>query len=832
VPEADDLQSDAEHGDELNHEGIEELLDTEDDALAGADNEIDLEETVLIHETDDKDVEESPAPSEDTVLIHPGDDSIMYLGSEDDDDLLSIAPQSPTPETLVWENIRQDVTIPVDFDVHLAQVGSLPHPPSLGFQDDYAPFGSADTVVDAEQDELGFETNADLIQKNPETDIVVEFDESHEDDTEEPVADASVKLDDFIDVAALAESTQIMQIPDPVPEQAAAVEVVRGNEADLGNANEDSEADDILTNTEEHFENLEHVDIATVEDQQLIETEEASILDSLHVEVPSSENCIDELAAEQQVPHYALPTFAFDVRRKSVPAVQVQTPIKIATRPNTSDGSGLGHVVNPFTEPRILRSRSRANSTVATSLKTPSRATIGAQAPSATPVTRKSAAVTPIATPGERYPRLGARKTYEEHAKTVTVPTRFRTPVSTPAKRPTSVQKPNENVVTTRASTLRPRPVTRTPKMASGVSTPAQAPASSVKTPSVASAPATGTPGTVTPSERFPRLSARNNYAAHAKTVAAPSRFRTPAQTSPKRPETISKQGSLRKVALTNATPMKTKSRTPMKTPLKPPQETPVSSTPAPAMTPGQPPMTPHPAAPLRGILALVEVYTLEGASASAPFVALLHRLGAKTTKSWSERVTHVIFKDGSPTTLQKVRLHNKDVLESGKAEEVFCVNSRWVSACDEQGTRLDEADEYYAVDVNDVPRGGGRRRKSMEPSALVNLGGGIIRERRSSLSRTSISLSRSPLKIWDLPVKGPETPVEEKENSPKLLVNNEYNEAEDDDEPATPAYLKEPDKLVQQTAPINRMRKLGLKGKDKAAERRRLTFAPGKVGE
>lgn len=44
---------------------------------------------------------------------------------------------------------------------------------------------------------------------------------------------------------------------------------------------------------------------------------------------------------------------------------------------------------------------------------------------------------------------------------------------------------------------------------------------------------------------------------------------------------------------------------------------------------------------------------------------------------------------------------------------------------------------------------------------------------------------------------------------------------------PATPAYLAAPETLVQQTAPINRMRRLGSKTKV-AAKLRRLTFFNG----
>jgi len=219
----------------------------------------------------------------------------------------------------------------------------------------------------------------------------------------------------------------------------------------------------------------------------------------------------------------------------------------------------------------------------------------------------------------------------------------------------------------------------------------------------------------------------------------------------------------------------------------------------------------------------MVEVFTLEGASASAPFTALLRRLGATTTKAWSDRVTHVIFKDGSPTTLQRVRLHNKEVEATGKGVRIHCVNSRWVSDCDAEGSRIDEDNEIYVVDVAEVPRGGQRRRKSMEPSALVNLGGNIVRERNNSVGRSS--LGRLPLK-FDSPAKA--TPEVTVEATPAIDLSDKENTSGDEpSSPATPAYLAAPDKLVQQTAPINRMRKLGSKTKD-AAKLRRLTFFNG----
>ncbi|KAI5844519.1 hypothetical protein DFP73DRAFT_526899 [Morchella snyderi] len=130
-----------------------------------------------------------------------------------------------------------------------------------------------------------------------------------------------------------------------------------------------------------------------------------------------------------------------------------------------------------------------------------------------------------------------------------------------------------------------------------------------------------------------------------------------------------------------------------------------------------------RPAGVLAGAVVFVDVYTAEGADASAAFVETLRGLGAKVLKSWNwnpssngapgegERkvgITHVVFKDGSPRTLQKVK-ESKGV--------VLCVGVAWVTACEVEQSWVEES--IYPVDLDHVPRGGHRRRKSMEPKAL-----------------------------------------------------------------------------------------------------------------
>lgn len=115
----------------------------------------------------------------------------------------------------------------------------------------------------------------------------------------------------------------------------------------------------------------------------------------------------------------------------------------------------------------------------------------------------------------------------------------------------------------------------------------------------------------------------------------------------------------------------------------------------------------------LAGAVVFVDVYTSEGADASGAFVEALRGLGAKVLKSWNwnpnstggpgegERkvgITHVVFKDGSPRTLQKVK-DSKGV--------VLCVGVGWVTSCEEEQAWVDEGN--YPVDLDHVPRGGHR---------------------------------------------------------------------------------------------------------------------------
>ncbi|KAH8646547.1 hypothetical protein BGZ60DRAFT_438153 [Tricladium varicosporioides] len=158
----------------------------------------------------------------------------------------------------------------------------------------------------------------------------------------------------------------------------------------------------------------------------------------------------------------------------------------------------------------------------------------------------------------------------------------------------------------------------------------------------------------------------------------------------------------------------------------------------------GTPPRTPRRdvnTALLKGAVVYVDVHTTEGADASVLFTELLGQMGARCVKSWTWNgnsddkigITHVVFKDGSKRVLEKVR-------ESGGV--VSCVGVGWVLDCERENKWVEEGS--YAVDTSLVPRGGHRRRKSMEPRALANLNGTLVSSGSSTPAR---NMHTSPTK-------------------------------------------------------------------------------------
>jgi len=837
-----------------------------------------------------------------SIIIHSRDGgSEAEEDSEDDeadqDGFTEFGLKTPRPQTIPWQNIRDDTTIPVDFDLHFADVRS---PARTG--NDLA-FGNTASFTDMQLDNaFDFSALEGQIEGGQ-------------------AQDPTMNLNDFIDMGALAEPTlqsgaftgvgqneqQDESLLDASDVTDGTVIVTRDESPMLSsNTHANEHEQDSHSPTTSDASHLEIPQGSPKQDTSSNTGTAAVTATPFHVSADVLEEVDDEL-----VPHYALPTLSS--RRKSLPAIGSQTPV-MSSRPITSDGHSIARVTRPFdrpftamfrrssvvdpnntaTQPQSGSARSVSSvrnmlgvTTLDTSsplaaktpvavtqerfpqrtpkdtyneqsemqqtaapsrFQTPDRSHVRnftgnnkGETPQAntvavpfrfrTPVSTQAqrpatvqrlasqaheetsaptVVAAPTATPQERYPRRSERQKYNEHASTVAAPSRFHTPIQGKPKRPATAQK-------FACQTQEETPPRFKAQVASKAATP-QTVTSEARFPRLPAkraydehVGAEALPLPATPQARFPRLPPKHTYDERATTVAGPSRFHSPARASPRRPATSKKPVNLRKVALKSSAPGG--SHTPIKTPLK-----------AAAMTPSQVPMTPHPGAPLRGVLALVEVFTLDGASASAPFISLLQRLGAKTTKSWSERVTHVIFKDGSPTTLQRVRLNNKEIESTGKGFTVHCVNSRWVSDCDATGSRVDEDDDAYAVDVTEVPRGGGRRRKSMEPSALINIGGNIVRDRKSS-GRQSMGLSslgRSSMKS-ESSDKRPEDDMEFTRPAGLADLRDENYFDDDESELATPDYLAAPDKLLQMTAPVNRVRKLDFK-KDEGRKNRRLT--------
>ncbi|CAI7564414.1 unnamed protein product [Penicillium pancosmium] len=225
----------------------------------------------------------------------------------------------------------------------------------------------------------------------------------------------------------------------------------------------------------------------------------------------------------------------------------------------------------------------------------------------------------------------------------------------------------------------------------------------------------------------------------------------------------------------------------------------------------------------LQGAVVHVDVHTTEGEDASGIFVELLQQMGARCVMSWSWNgrsslspvdgadpkdarvgITHVVYKDGGLRTLEKVKQ------ASGL---VKCVGVGWVLDCERENKWLDE--DPYSVDSSIIPRGGAKRRKSMEPRALSNVNGTIIQVaepsspsasgRRCGADRGAIDGFRKitpPSPQKDVP----STPTKQSSSDPYSFPQTPgYNFANLDAigmSPATPYFLSNRNQLVQQSCP------------------------------
>ncbi|KAK0632101.1 hypothetical protein B0T14DRAFT_444638 [Immersiella caudata] len=195
------------------------------------------------------------------------------------------------------------------------------------------------------------------------------------------------------------------------------------------------------------------------------------------------------------------------------------------------------------------------------------------------------------------------------------------------------------------------------------------------------------------------------------------------------------------------------------------------------AGTPARTPRRDLDPALLRGAVVFVDVHTSEGADASGIFVELLGQMGARCVNRWSWNpasptgddgpsskigITHVVYKDGGKRTLEKVR-------ESGGV--VQCVGVSWVLDCERENQWLAEA-PYY-IDTTMTPRGGARRRKSMEPRAIANLNGMLVPTPVRSVSHGSGTKERK---------SAPSTPASGRRSSALWIRTPEDNRSDHQD--------------------------------------------------
>ncbi|KAI2888646.1 hypothetical protein CBS11852_7037 [Aspergillus niger] len=268
----------------------------------------------------------------------------------------------------------------------------------------------------------------------------------------------------------------------------------------------------------------------------------------------------------------------------------------------------------------------------------------------------------------------------------------------------------------------------------------------------------------------------------------------------------------------------------------------------------------------LQGSVVYVDVHTTEGEDASGIFIELLQQMGARCVKNWSWNprasvspeegtepkegkvgITHVVYKDGGVRTLEKVR-HARGLVK--------CVGVGWVLDCERENKWLDEA--HYEVDLSIIPRGGAKRRKSMEPRALSNVNGTLVKTDAASASANRRRSSLAPPKESTPRDATPSSRDEPSTPDATPKIGAGHTEADqrychtpktpgytfDMDaigmSPATPFYLSQRTKLVQQTCPPKQTRQglfttpaaarepnQKLRAKLEAARRKSLAYKP-----
>ncbi len=131
-------------------------------------------------------------------------------------------------------------------------------------------------------------------------------------------------------------------------------------------------------------------------------------------------------------------------------------------------------------------------------------------------------------------------------------------------------------------------------------------------------------------------------------------------------------------------------------------------------------------------------------------------------------------------------------------------------TSCEREGKWLDEVP--YAVDTSMVPRGGHRRRKSMEPRMLANVNGNLIPAETPARATAAEMSPTKEFLTFSSPVSRRESLMIEPQAPTTPLANTVA--AEDGDEsswgsPTTPYYLSKGAQLVQQTCPPKQTQQL-----------------------
>ncbi|KAI9021688.1 hypothetical protein CLU79DRAFT_752806 [Phycomyces nitens] len=117
---------------------------------------------------------------------------------------------------------------------------------------------------------------------------------------------------------------------------------------------------------------------------------------------------------------------------------------------------------------------------------------------------------------------------------------------------------------------------------------------------------------------------------------------------------------------------------------------------------------TPDQCTVLSGVVAYIDARTDDGDDVTENMERRLESLGAKTRRTFSDSITHLIFKNGSSTILRKAR-----------AKKIYIVNLAWITRCRQNKCRMPEKDFPVEGIDNILLTGGVKRRKSMEPGRV-----------------------------------------------------------------------------------------------------------------